>query len=168
MIRIARIRDVKLPCRKTPGAAGVDFYLPKIDERFIADFRSKPQNKHIDFLAASSRIIIPCRSQALIPSGIMYEIPEGYALIAHNKSGVSTKKTVTALADVGDEDYQGELHLSVWNLSDDYISFEEGDPVVQFLLVPIEKAPVIECAPDELFTRGDTLRGAGGFGSTGA
>lgn len=168
MIRVARIRDVKLPCRKTPGSAGIDFYLPKIDDRFLEDFCSKPQNKHIDLLPSSRRIIVPCRSQALIPSGIIYEIPEGFALIAHNKSGISTKKTVTALADVGDEDYQGELHLSIWNLGDDYISFCEGDPVVQFLLVPIQKDEVAEFTPAKVFTRGETARGAGGFGSTDA
>jgi dUTP pyrophosphatase len=168
MIRVARIRDVKLPCRKTPGAAGIDFYMPTIDARFIQDFCAKSQNKHINILETSTSLYVPGQSQALIPSGIVYEIPEGYALIAHNKSGVSTKKTVAALADVGDEDYQGELHLSVWNLGDKPIIFNVGDPVVQFLLVPIVKDAVVEFSIDDVFTRGATLRGVGGFGSTGS
>jgi dUTP pyrophosphatase len=169
MIRIARIRDVKMPVRKTAGAAGYDFYMPKIDEAFVRDFMAKEQNKYIDMLPTSrDHIVIPARSQALIPSGIMYEIPEGFALIAHNKSGVSTKKQVIFLADVGDDDYQGELHLSIFNLGSDPVIFHEGDPVVQFLLMPIIKDYVIEFSIDDVFTRGPSARGAGGFGSTGA
>ena len=169
MIRIARIRDVKMPCRKTTGAAGIDFYMPKIDELFIRDFKAKEQNRHINVLDTSiDSLMIPPHSQALIPSGIVYEIPEGLALIAHNKSGVSTKKQVVFVADVGDEDYQGELHLSIFNLGDKSVIFEEGDPVVQFILTPIFKDDVTEFSLDDVFTRGPSARGAGGFGSTGS
>ena len=170
IIRVARTRDVKLPCRKTPGAAGIDFYMPAIDERLIGDILAKPQNSAITFGAERpvKSLCVPPMSQALIPSGILYEIPEGFALVAHNKSGVSTKKTLTFLADLGDEDYQGELHLSVWNLGNRNIFFEPGDPVVQFVLTPIAKYPVEETSPDSVFTRGVSSRGAGGFGSTGA
>jgi len=169
MIRIARIRDVKMPCRKTVGAAGIDFYMPKIDELFIRDFKAKEQNQHIDVLdTAKNALMVPPRSQALIPSGIVCEIPEGFALIAHNKSGVSTKKQVIFVADVVDDDYRGELHLSIFNLNDKNVIFEEGDPVVQFILTPIFKDEIHEFSLDDVFTRGPSARGAGGFGSTGS
>jgi dUTP pyrophosphatase len=168
MIRIARIRDVKLPCRKHPNDAGIDFYLPTVDDKFINDLKAKPENDRMAYRIDEGIIRMPAHSQALIPSGILYEIPMGHALIAFNKSGIATKKQVDVMASVGDESYQGELHLSIFNHKDEAVEFKQGDPVVQFLLIPVRYDVVEEHPIDQVFTRGSSSRGAGGFGSTGS
>ena len=143
-IRMARVRDVQLPTRGTPGSAGLDFYIPE-------DFR-------YTWVLPHERI--------LIPSGIKADIPEGYALIANNKSGVANKLGLIFGSSVVDSDYQGEIHLSLINTTDQEIRLGPGQKIVQFLLTPIPQTEVVEVPEKDLFQEG-TIRGEGGFGSTG-
>jgi dUTP pyrophosphatase len=145
-LRFSRIRDVKSPVRGTPGSAGIDFFVP-------------------DELQRASRCVHPGDS-ILIPSGIKAEVPEGYALIAFNKSGVSTKKGLQVGACVVDSDYQGEIHIHLANVSDTNAYVYNGEKVVQFLLVPVSHCGLEEVDESDLFSSG-TERGEGGFGSTG-
>ena len=102
----------------------------------------------------------------LIPSGIKAQVPKGHALIAFNKSGVATKKGLQVGACVVDEDYQGEIHIHLTNVSNNETYISQGDKIVQFLLVPIcYDAPEL-VNPEDLFD-GVSDRGTGGFGSTG-
>ena len=71
-IKFTKVRDVKSPCRANPGDAGIDIYVP-------SDFKPK-QLDHGDSI--------------LIPAGIKVEVPIGYALIFHNKSGIAAKKNL--------------------------------------------------------------------------
>jgi len=145
-IKIYKLRDVTTPQRGTPKSAGIDFYVPN------------------DF----TPIIIDPQSDVLIPSGIKVKIPEGYALIANNKSGVATKKRLVHGASVVDEDYQGEIHLHLINAGNAPVTVGPGDKIVQFLLEKQEYAAVIEVSSEqELFEGVVTERGDGGFGSTG-
>ena len=106
------------------------------------------------------------QERVLIPAGVKYNLEKGYALIAFNKSGVGSKKGLDVLACVGDSDYQGEFHISVVNTGSDIISIEEGEKLVQCLVLPIELPMVIETPEDQLYCEA-TERGDGGFGSTG-
>ena len=142
-MKVSRIKNVKLPERGTPQSAGLDFFIP-------------------NDLTVS---IHPGKS-VLIPSGIKANIPEGYALIAFNKSGISTKKESIVGACVCDEDYQGEIHIHLMNVGSTMQTFEPGQKAAQFILVPVLYDTVEEVDEDELFAE-LTQRGAGGFGSTG-
>lgn len=147
-MKIARIRDVKLPTRGTAASAGLDFYTPN----------NIPE---IELLPGED---------ALIPSGIKAKLPKGFALIAFNKSGVATKQGLQVGACVVDEDYQGEIHIHVTNVSDTKTTIKPGQKLVQMILVPVSYEDVEEVAENELFTEADVLeseRGEGGFGSTG-
>ena len=141
-MKIAKIRDVKTPTRGTPKSAGIDFYVPN------------------DFIST----IVKPNSAIKIPSGIKAEVPEGYALIAFNKSGVALKG-LSIGASVVDEDYQGEINLHVFNHLDIDITINPGDKLVQFILIPVFYATVVEVLLQDLFTR-SSERGEGGFGST--
>ncbi len=143
-MKVKRTRDVKLPNRGTPLSAGIDFFVPE-------DF--KPTQ------------LFP-GDDVLIPSGIKVQVPDGYALIAFNKSGVATKKRLSVGACVVDEDYTGEVHIHVYNTSHNkIIDIEPGMKLAQFILIPVNYANVEEV--DELPTK-ESQRGDGGFGSTGA
>ena len=93
-------------------------------------------------------------------------MPDGYALIAMNKSGVSLKKNLMVGACVVDSDYQGEIHLHLINTGNQAVEISAGDKLVQFLLIPVDHGSVEIVDEAELFEK-ETLRGAGGFGSTG-
>lgn len=143
---LAKVRDVKTPTRGTPGSAGIDFFVPN-------DY---PENL----------CTIEPGSRCFIPSGIKANVPEGYALVAFNKSGVALKKQLLVGAAVVDSDYQGEIHLHLVNTSTQIAEISPGSKLVQFLLIPVDHGE-IEVVDEKLLFAEDSLRGAGGFGSTG-
>ena len=147
-MKIAKIRNVKTPVRGTTGSAGIDFYIPN-------DY---PQNPDLCTVRPGERFFIP--------SGIKANVPEGYALIAMNKSGVALKKGLLVGACVVDSDYQGEIHLHLVNAGTRDVTIEPGEKLVQFLLVPVSHCGVDVVSEESLFSS-KTDRGAGGFGSTG-
>ena len=145
-MKIAKTRHVKTPTRGTSGSAGIDFYVPE------------------DY-PASLCTILP-GERYFIPSGIKANVPNGFALIAMNKSGIALKKSLMVGACVVDSDYQGEIHLHLINTSTSSVTISPGDKLVQFLLIPVDHCPVLEIEEDALFEN-TTNRGSGGFGSTG-
>jgi len=143
-MRIAKIRDVKTPTRGTSQSAGLDFYVPN------------------DFVTA-------CLKQGdavFIPSGIKIDVPNDFALIAFNKSGVALKKNLSVGACVVDSDYQGEVHLHVYNFANTPVTIEPGEKLVQMVLLPVSYVDVTVVKENDLFET-ETQRGTGGFGSTG-
>lgn len=143
-LKIAKTRDVKTPNRGTPTSAGIDFFVPN------------DANQHV----------LRPGENALIPAGIKMEVPKGHALIAFNKSGVASKKGLQVGACVIDEDYQGEVHIDMHNVSDKTVTIEPGEKIVQFLLIRVDYCTVEEISTDEIHAVA-TERGQGGFGSTG-
>lgn len=140
-----KIRPVKSPTRGTEFSAGIDFYVPE-------DFGTQ---------------IIPSGSDILIPSGIKVRVPKGYALIAFNKSGIATKKKLDVGACVVDEDYTGEVHIHLINTGNYDVVINSHDKIVQFILLPVNYAGVMEVDQHYYDSFGETERGSGGFGSTG-
>lgn len=143
-LRYSKIRKVKDPVRGTPGSAGIDIFSPE------------------DW---SSETIRP-NGQVLIPSGLKFDIPDGMALIAFNKSGVAVKRGLLAGACVIDSDYEGEVHINLFNNSKKYVTIGPNEKLIQLLLVPVFHVPLVEVVESELFTK-ESERGEGGFGSTG-
>ena len=155
--------EVKSPTRGTEVAAGIDFFIPENTEAFVEAFKQKNPDIQID----STGIVLGPHERVNIPSGIKAEVPHGYALIAFNKSGVSLKYGLDVGASVVDEDYQGVIHLSLVNTSENIIPLSYGQKIIQFVLLPVNyELPEEVKTEEELFTR-DSDRGAGGFGSTG-
>lgn len=169
-ILINKIREVKTPDRGTSKAAGLDFYMPKIDDSFIKAFLAKNPTCSLDknFNDEKTALLIPPHTRVLIPSGIRTYMNRGTALIAENKSGLSTKKGLLVTATTVDSDYTGEIHLGLYN-SDKFetAEFVENDKVLQFIHHEVFLSEVTEV--DNLdfdIAHGETERGANGFGST--
>lgn len=142
-IKLSKVREVKTPTRGTKKSAGIDFYVPK----------------------QYGRIVLNPGDSINIPSGIKAEIPEGHALIAFNKSGVALQGFQVG-ACVVDEDYQGEIHLHVWNYTDNIIVINPQAKLVQFLLIK-QNYVDIRLVEEIYLHENKTERGEGGFGSTG-
>lgn len=145
-MKIAKTRNVKTPTRGTPGSAGIDFYVPNDYPTNLC--KVEPGERYF------------------IPSGIKANVPEGYALIAMNKSGVALKKGLLVGACVVDSDYQGEIHLHLVNTGKNTVTIEPGDKLTQFLLIPVNHCEIQTVQEYALFEE-ETTRGSGGFGSTG-
>jgi len=159
-------REVKSPERGTPRSAGIDFFVPKINKSFIKDFEEK--NREALVRIHNNTIIIEPYERVLIPSGIHVRIPKNYFLVAKNKSGISTKLGLDRLAELIDEDYEGEVHISLYNTSEEAVWLKENQKVIQFVLIETEYLNLKEYkTKDLLYYNSQSQRGEGGFGSTG-
>lgn len=167
-MKYTKVREVKDPIRGTPQSAGIDFFVPKFTKDFLEALDNKNEKYMYTIDKTNKNIHLAGHGRLLIPSGIHVNLPKGTALIAHNKSGVATKKGLDRLAEVVDEDYQGEVHISIVNTSNGAVEIKEDEKLIQFLLFPIlYSEPHCFSDLDELYDD-VTERGAGGFGSTGS
>lgn len=163
-MKFFKTRKVKSPSRGTKLSAGIDFFVPEISESFLEDFRKK---NNVAYSSFHKCFILRPGAQILIPSGIKVKINDNQALVAFNKSGVSTKKGLTKMAELVDADYQGEIHISLLNTSKDEIKIYENEKLIQFVLIDLpinynieEVSSIKELYPEE------SERKDGGFGST--
>ena len=143
-LEFTKVKDVKSPVRGHTTDAGIDFFIPNDFEQ-TAVFPGK---------------------DILLESGIKVIVPKGYALVFKEKSGVATKKKLTAGASVVDSDYRGEIHFHLFNSGKKPQILYPGEKIIQGLIVPISLCRPKEISNEE-YEKNETERGEGGFGSTG-
>ena len=99
-----------------------------------------------------------------VPTGIAMEIPTGLVGLVYARSGLACKKGLAPANKVGvvDSDYRGEIMVALHNHSNEDITIESGERVAQMVI-----APYIFAEYEEVSELEDTVRGEGGFGSTG-
>lgn len=116
------------------------------------------------YSAMQEDVIIAPETTKFIKTGIAIEIPEGLVGLIYARSGMACKKGLAPANKVGviDSDYRGEIIVALYNHSDSSVTVASGDRIAQLVLTPYIKADFEES--DEL---DDTVRGDGGFGSTG-
>lgn len=113
-------------------------------------------------LHAPKKAFVPAHSDAVIDTGVHFEIPQGYYGKLESKSGLNVKSGIVCLGGVIDSGYTGSVKVKLYNLSDDDYIFDAGDKVVQIIFQPCMSP---ELKPVEQFA--DSERGEDGFGSTG-
>lgn len=141
--RLPHGEGLDLPAYETAGAAGMDLRAAVTD--------GEPMT-----LAPGAR--------ALVPTGFIMEIPEGFEAQIRPRSGLAFKNGVTCLNTPGtiDSDYRGEVKVLLINLGQEDFTIDRGMRIAQLVF-----APVVQAQVQEADTFNDTARGAGGFGSTG-
>ncbi len=109
-------------------------------------------------------IILKPLERALIPTGFFVEIPEGYEAQIRPRSGLAINQGITCLNSPGtiDADYRGEIKVILVNLSNNIVTIQHGERIAQMVFAKIEQVQLIQVQ-----TINETLRGEGGFGSTG-
>ena len=102
--------------------------------------------------------------RALIPTGLAFETPLGYEIQARPRSGLAVKNGVSLVNTPGtiDADYRGEVKIIVINLGQEPFVIKDQDRIAQLVLCPIFQANF-----ELVESLSSTVRGAGGFGSTG-
>ena len=166
-MKIALVYSVKAPSRGTSKSAGLDFFVPEFSAEFVKSFLQKNSSYYQCSLNMTDKSIrIKPHRKVMIPLGLKVEVPEGYAFIAFNKTGVSWDNTIFNLSAVVDEDYQGMLFLTVVNYSEDVSIILENQKVIQLVLVPV-KYESVEIVPESQIHTSISERSTGAFGSTG-
>ena len=133
--------NVQLPSYKTSGASGMDLMA------FI---------EHPIKLAANP--------SCLVPTGLAVAFSDSYEIQIRPRSGLATKHDITVLNTPGtiDSDYRGEIKIILFNHGNKEFVINNKDRVAQMILMPVVKMDL-----EESNVLPDTLRGKGGFGSTG-
>jgi dUTP pyrophosphatase len=103
-------------------------------------------------------------THALVPTGLAMALPDGFEAQVRPRSGLAAKYRVTVLNTPGtiDADYRGEVKVILINHGDAVFEIKRGDRIAQMVIAPVTRATV-----SEVETLPETVRGAGGFGSTG-
>lgn len=171
-LKYCKVRNVKSPVRGTSVAAGVDFFVPEDLDREVMDSKCGITGCHPEIEYSESgyltRIHLHPGESIMIPSGIHLKIRDGYALAFMNKSGVGVKKQLDRLAELVDQDYQGEVHLNLVNNGASEQIISAGDKILQGVLIPVAyDEPEETNSLEELYADSVSERGTGGFGSTG-
>ncbi len=140
-IQIINRSNNPLPAYGTPFSAGMD----------IRAFLDKP-------------ITLQPMARGLIPTGLYFSIPEGYEVQIRGRSGLSIRDGITVLNAPGtiDSDYRGEVKVLLINLSGKPYTIQSGDRIAQMVCASFQH--VVFQETDRL---PDSIRGEGGFGSTG-
>ena len=146
---------VTLPYKKIPH--GIDDFLVDTP-RYATDGAAC-----FDLQAAEPMVVLKGKT-TLIPTGLAFQIPEGYKLDVYSRSGLSIKNDLALANGTGiiDSDYRGEVMVALHNRAEFTQYIERGARIAQAMLVPVPKVHLIQV--DELES---TERGDGGFGSTG-
>lgn len=170
MIRFALMRDVNPPVRGTKDSAGIDVFVPKFDTQFIMAFNSRNTNpRSMCFYDADKKLIlIHPHGQVFIPSGLFTDFSENEpsALIGFNKSGVSWDNRLAMLAAIVDQDYQGEIFITMHNYSEYPTSLREGQKLTQLIRVPVFYDEIAVVSKEDIHSV-KTERADGHMGSTG-
>lgn len=116
------------------------------------------------YAAMEDAVVINPGETKFIHTGISLEIPAGLVGLVYARSGMACKKGVAPANKVGviDSDYRGEIMVALFNHSKETLTIASGDRIAQLVL-----APYITAAFEETDNLEDSVRGEGGFGSTG-
>ena len=140
--------------------------IKKLDEKAILPTYGTEYSAGADLYALlDATVEIKPHETLFIHTGISVEIPEGYCGLVFARSSMGAKRGLAPANKVGviDADYRGEIMVALHNHSDNIATVDNGERIAQLAIVPFLKAEFEEA--DDL---SDTVRGAGGFGSTGA
>ena len=140
-IQLPHAKDLPLPSYQTQGAAGMDVRV-----------------------ALTKDITLAPGERALVPTGIIMAIPQGYEVQIRPRSGLAIKHGITMVNSPGtiDSDFRGEIHLLVINHGQQAFTLKHGDRMAQMVVQKIHQAEIVLASEVD-----QTQRGHGGFGSTG-
>ena len=133
--------SVELPSYKTDGASGMD----------LMAFVKEPIN-------------LKPQTSCLVPTGISVAFPSEYEIQIRPRSGLAAKNNISVLNTPGtiDSDYRGEIKIILFNHGNEDFLINDKDRIAQMILTP-----VIKMSLEEIEDLPETIRGEGGFGSTG-
>jgi dUTP pyrophosphatase len=147
--------------QQTPLAPITQLLVKRVSDKGKLPTRGSPLSAGYDLYSAVNTTI-PARGKDLVDTQISIAVPAGtYGRVAP-RSGLASKFSITSGAGVIDADYRGVVFVLLFNLADKDFEVQEGDRIAQLILEKIHTPEVLEVNDLD-----ETLRGEGGFGSTG-
>lgn len=143
VLRLPHAEGLELPAYQSEGAAGLDL---------------------VAAVPADAPMELAPGARKLVPTGLVLQIPEGYEVQVRPRSGLAIRHGITLLNSPGtiDSDYRGEVMAMLINLGAETVTIERGERIAQIVVAPVVQATLVEVKAVS-----ETIRGAGGFGSTG-
>jgi len=137
--RLPHGEGLPLPAYATAGAAGMD-------------------------VVSAEDVTLPSMARHAVATGLAIAIPEGFEVQVRPRSGLALKHGITLPNTPGtiDSDYRGELKVILVNLGAEPFEIKRGDRIAQLIVAPVQVGRMVEVEDLD-----ETVRGAGGFGSTG-
>ena len=144
IVRLPHAEGLPLPAYETAQAAGMDLRA------------AVPEDEPL---------VLHPGSRFPVPTGLAFALPPGFEGQVRPRSGLAFKSGVTCLNTPGtvDADYRGEVKVILINLGEEAVTIRRGDRIAQLVI-----APVVQAGWAEVASLDETVRGSGGFGSTGA
>ncbi len=141
--RLPHAEGLPLPAYETAGAAGMDLRAATPD---------------------GVPVVLAPGARGMVPTGFAFAVPAGFEAQVRPRSGLAARCGVTCLNTPGtiDSDYRGEVHVILINLGQEAFEVKRGDRIAQLVICPVAQARWREVSVLD-----ETVRGAGGFGSTG-
>ena len=141
-----------------------DVKIKKLNENATVPTYGSPYSAGADLYSAMDELTIEPHTTTLVKTGIAPELPVGFAGLIYARSGLATKRGLAPANKVGviDCDYRGEVMVALHNHGDVPQTVAKGERIAQLVITPYVVAQFIES--EEL---SETVRGEGGFGSTG-
>lgn len=153
-----------IPAFETEGAACFDFKA-SLQAGMEVAYYSSFNEKLVVYIAPSKSMIIQPKCRYLVPTNLIMDIPVGYSVRIHPRSGLALKNGITLINCEGviDSDYIHPTYITLLNNSDSSFEIKDGDRIAQGELIKSEVYSLAEIfeAPTQKTSR------AGGFGSTG-
>ena len=143
----------------------VKVLVKKLDQNIKLPFYKTPQSSGMDLMAINQKqITINPGGKEIIPTGLSVAIPKNYEIQIRPRSGLAANKGISVLNSPGtiDADYRGEIKIILINLGKEPFIVKSGDRIAQMVLCPESKVEL-----KEVKELPNTIRGKGGFGSTG-
>ncbi|MDQ0869618.1 dUTP pyrophosphatase [Arthrobacter sp. V1I9] len=147
-----------------PGAPTLQVQLKMLDPDLEAPSYAHPGDAGAD-LRARVDVVLQPGERKLVPTGVAIALPEGFVALIHPRSGLATKHGLTIVNAPGtvDAGYRGEIAVTLLNTdAKQSIELRRGDRIAQMVIQRVEYAQFIPV--NEL---SGSVRGTGGFGSTG-
>jgi dUTP pyrophosphatase len=143
VLRLLHGEGLPLPAYQTEHAAGLDL---------------------VAAVAENEPLMLSAGARGAVPTGLVFELPQGYEAQVRPRSGLALKHGVTVLNSPGtiDADYRGEVQVVLINHSDEAFRIARGDRIAQVVIAPVTAVDI-----EEVSDVSETRRGVGGFGSTG-
>ena len=143
IVQLPHAKGLALPAYQSASAAGLDLAAA---------------------VEAEEPLVLQPGGRALVPTGLVLQVPEGFEAQVRPRSGLALRHGVTVLNSPGtiDADYRGEVMVLLINLGSEAVEIERGERIAQLVIAPVIQAKLIKVRD---VTK--TARGAGGFGSTG-
>jgi dUTP pyrophosphatase len=141
VVRLPHGEGLPLPAYQSDGAAGMDLLA-----------------------AVNIPLSLKPRARALVPTGLIIELPPGFEAQVRPRSGLALRHGITVLNSPGtiDADYRGEVQVLLINLGDKPFAIARGERIAQLVVARVERIALAQASAASA-----TRRGTGGFGSTG-